>query len=202
MPSGHWARAEDLEPMERDLDAAKELLDAAGYPDPDGSGPEKRLRLTYKTSTNEDSVLQAQIVQAMLAMVGIDIEIRSYEFATFYTDIKQGNFQLYSLTWTGVLDPHIYNLVLHSQSVPPDGANRNRFQNADFDRLIDAGARLADPAERRPYYVEAQQILAEELPYVSLYHKVNVGIMPADLEGYRNYLSGELYSLKQLRWAD
>lgn len=202
MPSGHWARAEDLEPIERDLAAAKALLDAAGYPDPDGDGPGKRLRLTYKTSTNEDSVLQAQIVQAMLAEAGIDIEIRSYEFATFYSDIKQGNFQLYSLTWTGVIDPHIYNLVLHSRSVPPDGANRNRFQNAEFDRLIDAGARLADPAERRPFYVEAQRILAEELPYVSLYHKVNVGIMPATLEGYQSYLSGELYSVKRMRWVD
>ncbi|MBW2278765.1 MAG: ABC transporter substrate-binding protein [Deltaproteobacteria bacterium] len=202
MPSGHWARADDLEPIERDLATARSLLDAAGYPDPDGDGPQTRLQLNYKSSTNEDSLLQAQIVQAMLAEVGIDLEIRSYEFATFYTDIKQGDFQLYSLIWTGVLDPHIYNLVLHSRSVPPDGANRNRYRNPEFDRLIDAGARLSDPAERRPFYVEAQRILAEDLPYISLYHKVNVGIMPATLDGYQNYLSGELYSLKKMRWSD
>ena len=66
MPSGHWARDEDLEPIAFDVAASMRLLDEAGYPDPDGDGPEARFRLTYKTSTNEESLLQAQIVQAML----------------------------------------------------------------------------------------------------------------------------------------
>lgn len=201
MPEGHWARAEDLEPIPYDVEAAKRLLDEAGFPDPDGDGPGRRFELTYKTSTNEESLLQAQIVQSMLAQAGIGIEIRSYEFATFYSDIKQGNFQLFSLTWTGIIDPHIYSLVLHSESVPPAGANRGRYRNPEFDRLIEQGARLADPALRRPYYVEAQHILARDLPYISLYHKVNVAVMAAGLAGYENYLSGELSSLARMHWS-
>jgi peptide/nickel transport system substrate-binding protein len=159
-----------------------------------------RFRLTFKTSTNEDTLLQAQIIQAMLADVDIKLELRSYEFATFYGDIKQGNFQLFSMVWTGITDPHIYNLVLHSRSVPPNGSNRGRYINPEFDRLIDEGSRHADPARRRPSYVEAQSILAEDLPYISLYHKVTVAVMPETLEGYRNFLSGELYSLKDVHW--
>lgn len=201
MPEGHWARDTELEPIPFDPAAAESLLDEAGYADPDGGGPAMRFELTYKTSTNEESLLQAQIIQSMLAQVGIGIEIRSYEFATFYADIKQGNFQLYSLTWTGVIDPHIYNLVLHSASVPPAGANRGRYRNPEYDRLIEMGSRVSDPAERKPFYVEAQRILARDLPYISLYHKVNVGVMAAELEGYRNYLSGELYSLAEMHWA-
>jgi len=198
MPAGHWARNDDLEPMTRDLTTAANLLDQAGYTDPEG--PEPRFRLTFKSSTNEDSLLQAQIIQAMLAEVGIELELRSYEFATFYGDIKQGNFQLFSLVWTGITDPHIYNLVLHSRSVPPDGSNRGRYHNPEFDRLIDDGSRFTDPARRRPFYLEAQRILAEDLPYISLYHKVTVAVMPVTLEGYQNYLSGELLSLKEVHW--
>lgn len=200
MPEGHWARADALEPIPYDVEAAKRLLDEAGFPDPDGEGPEGRFELTYKTSTNEESLLQAQIVQSMLAQAGIAIEIRSYEFATFYADIKQGNFQLFSLTWTGVIDPHIYNLVLHSASEPPAGANRGRYRNPEFDQLIESGSRISTPSARRPFYVEAQRILARDLPYISLYHKVNVAVMAAELAGYRNYLSGELSSAAEMYW--
>lgn len=196
IPPGHWARHDGLEPIPHDPEAARRLLDEAGFPDPAGEAP--RLHLTYKTSTDETALLQAQIIQAMLAAVGIEVEIRSYEFATFYSDIKQGDFQLFSLTWTGIIDPDIYSLVLHSERMPPDGSNRGRYSNPEFDRLIDAGARAVRPEDRRPYYLEAQEIFARELPYVSLFTKVNVAVIRDDLVGYDNYPSGELYALRRL----
>lgn len=202
MPPGHWAHHETLGRIPYDPEEARKLLDEAGFPDPDGDGPQERFRLSFKTSTREIYVLQAQILQSMMAAVGIEVDIRSYEFATFFTDIKQGNFQLFSLVWTGIIDPDIYNLTLHSAKIPPAGANRGRYRNAKFDQLIEQGARLSSPEERRPIYIEAQEILARDLPYISLYTKVNVAVMPAALEGYKNYPSGELYSLKQVRWTD
>lgn len=200
MRPGHWAYNENLTPIAFDPALARALLDQAGFPDPDG--PEPRFKLTYKTSTDATYLLQAQIVQAMLAEVGIELEIRSYEWATFYNDIKQGNFQLFSMVWTGAVDPDIYSLTLHSQRIPPAGANRGRYRNAEFDRLIDEGARHALPEERRPFYLRAQEILAEELPYITLYIKANVAVMPADLEGYENYPSGQLFSLARAWWRD
>ncbi len=200
LPPGHWARNEALPPTPYDPPAAGELLDEAGYRDPDGDGPRPRFTLTYKTSTDETAVLQAQIIQEMLARVGIRADIRSHEFATFYNDIKRGNFQVFSLTWTGVVDPDIYNLILHSARIPPAGSNRGRYRNPRFDRLVEQGARLTEPAQRLPFYLEAQEILAEDLPYISLFSKVNVAVMPAALAGYRNYPSGELYAVKDMRW--
>jgi peptide/nickel transport system substrate-binding protein len=200
IPLGHWARHDDLEPIPYDPDAARRLLDQAGYPDPDGDGPQSRFALTYKTSTDETALLQAQIVQAMLAEVGIEIEIRSYEFATFYSDIKKGNFQVFSLTWTGIIDPDFFSLILHSKSIPPAGANRGRYRNAEFDRMVDEGARRTNPEERRPFYLRAQEIMATDLPYISLFNRVNFAVMPTQLEGYRNYPSSELYSLKNVKW--
>ena len=201
MPEGHWARNEEIQLIPYDPAAARRLLDEAGHVDPDGPGPEPRFRLTYKTSTDETAMLQAQVIQAMLAEIGIGIDIRSYEFATFYGDIKSGNFEMFSLRWMGVIDPDIYRLTLHSRSFPPDGANRGRYHNPEFDRLIDEGARALDPESRRPFYLEAQKILVEDLPYVSLYTKVNVAVHRAGLLGYENYLSGEFLSFGSLSWS-
>ncbi|MGH7337586.1 MAG: ABC transporter substrate-binding protein, partial [Myxococcota bacterium] len=200
LPPSHWARNHALPTVARDLAAAKALLDEAGYPDPDGDGPRPRLTLTYKTSTDETAVLQAQVLQAMAAEAGIALEIRSLEFATFFADVQRGIFQLFSLTRVGIDDPDIYALVLHSRNIPPKGANRGRYRNAEFDRLVDEGARRVLPAERLPFYLAAQEIVARDLPYISLLTRTNVAVMPAGLEGYRHFPSGELLGLRELSW--
>jgi peptide/nickel transport system substrate-binding protein len=215
LPPGHWARHDALPRVERNLAEAMRLLDAAGYPSRDrggstgggvggsagsGSGA-PRLRLTYKTSTDETAVLQAQVLQAMAAEAGIALEIRSHEFATFFADIQRGIFQLFSLTRTGIDDPDIYALVLHSRNVPPKGANRGRYRNPEFDAAVDEGARRVEPAERRPFYLRAQEIVARDLPYISLLSRTNVAVMPVGLEGFRHYPSGELLGLRDVFWA-
>lgn len=198
LPPGLYYRHPDLPLYEFDPERARQLLDEAGYPDPPGDAP--RFELSYKTSTNEPYVLQAQIIQQMLAEVGIEVEISSQEFATFYEDIRKGNFQLFSLLRFGVTDPNIYDLVLHSKNLPPEGQNRGFYVNPEFDRLVEQAARLTDPEERRPLYLEVQEIFHRDLPYISLYTRVNVAVMPEILEGYVNYPNGELYGLKNVYW--
>ena len=201
LPAGHWARHEELAPLPHDPAAARRLLDAAGYPDPDGpGGPRPRLTLTYKTSTDETSLLQAQILRAMAAEAGIALEIRSHEFATFFQDVQRGAFQVFSLTRTGIEDPDLYALIFHSRNVPPAGANRGRYRNPALDRLLDRGGSLVDPRERRPVYREVQEIVAADLPLIPLFTRVNVAVLPADLAGFRHYPAGELLSLRSVRW--
>lgn len=197
-PPGLWARNEALARLPHDAEAARRLLDQAGFPDRGGGRP--RLHLVYKTSTNETPRLQAQAIQAMLAEVGIAVEIRSLEFGVLYDDIRRGDFQMFSLTRTSATDPGLLRLILHSASVPPAGQNRGRYANPEFDRLIDGAARLTEEAERRALYARAQEILAADLPYVVLLIKKNVAVMPDALVGYRNYPGGELVSLRDAAW--
>ena len=107
-------------------------------PDPDGDGPEPRLRLSLKVSTNEFIRLQAAVIQQDLKQVGIDLDVRSYEFATLYADVLKGNFQLFTLQWVGVSDPDMLRRVFHSKQMPPNGFNRGYYENPEVDRLIDA----------------------------------------------------------------
>jgi peptide/nickel transport system substrate-binding protein len=197
-PEGHWARAEGLPNYEYNVAKAKQLLDSAGHPDPDGDGPRARFTLSYKTSTDAEANQQAEIIQQMLKQVGIDVQIQSNEFATFYEDIQNGRFQLFSLRRAGVADPDFYYTIFHSASLPPEGQNRGYFINANIDRLIMEGRATFDREKRKAAYQQAQQILAEELPYVSLYHRSNIAIMSSKLNGFQMYPSGFLLSIPQM----
>ncbi len=94
-----------------------------------------------KTSTDETSRLLAMILQQQLRDIGIALEVRSFEFATFYADISKGAFQMYTLRWLGGNeDPDIFGYAYDSHRFPPRGANRGRYVNAALDELIkDAG---------------------------------------------------------------
>jgi ABC-type transport system substrate-binding protein len=85
---------------------------------------------------------------------------------------------------------------------PPAGSNRGRDSNPRFDELVEQEARLADRAARRPLYLEAQRIVAHDLPYLSRFTKVHVAVLLAGRVGYRHSPSGELHSLRTMQWAE
>ena len=164
---------------------ARQLLDEAGYSDPDGDGPAPRLRLTLKTSNIEFNRLQAAVVQQDFARVGVALEVRTYEFATLFADVIAGNFQLYFLQWAGgsLADPDILRRAFHSAQTPPAGFNRGQFRNAEVDALLDEAATSLDPVRRQAAFAEVQRVLAREVPYISLWHKTNFAIAQRSLAG-------------------
>jgi peptide/nickel transport system substrate-binding protein len=115
--------------------------------------------------------------------VGIALDIRSSEFQSLAADVLRGNFQLYSLQFVGVTDPDMLRLVYHSQMVPPAGLNRVYYRNEDVDRLIGEAAAATDDVQRRRFYTQAQQIIAQGVPYIGLWYKTNVAIFQPDLHG-------------------
>lgn len=196
---GNWARAEVKAPV-YDPAAARALLDEAGYPDPDGPGPRPRFKLSYKTSTNKQRRWIADAIADQLGAVGIETEVRSYEWGVFFADIVAGNFQMYSLTWVGITDPDIYYLAFHSASAPPAGSNRNRYDNPEVDRLTEEGRRTLDRQGRKRVYAQIQKILADEQPYVSLWYGNDLAAMDRRLTGFKFYPGGDFRSLARARW--
>jgi peptide/nickel transport system substrate-binding protein len=187
LPPLSWASTPDVPSFEHDPARARALLDEAGYRDPDGSGPLPRLRMTLKVSNNEPYRLQAAVVQEHLKQIGVEVSIRSYEFATLYADVLAGNFQMYTLQWTGgsLADPDILNLVFHSSQVPPAGFNRGHFSDRSVDSLLDRAAVEMDRDQRRELYAEAQRAIASQVPYVSLWFKTNFVVAQRALSGVR-----------------
>jgi len=170
LPANHWAWAGDVARYEYDPARAARLLDDAGY---HAGTNGVRFHLTMKTSTDEGTRLLAAVLQQQLAKVGIALEQRSYEFATFYSDVNRGAFQMYSLRWIGNEQPDIFG-VYSTENFSPRGTNRSHYSNTKLDALLNEARQDADTARRRAKYVEAQQILARDLPAVNLWYRNTV----------------------------
>jgi len=194
----NWAFDENVPPWPYDPQKAKRLLDEAGYPDPDGDGLRPRFRVSFKTTNIDLRRRIAEAFKEQLARVGIELEIRSYEWGTFYSDVRKGNFHLFSLAWVGVADPDIYFQLFHSDSVPPNGDNRGLYRNPEIDRLLEAGRATVDPAQRKLIYGRVQKLLAEDLPYIPLWWWKNVVVQAPHVRGFVPYPDGDFISLKKV----
>ncbi len=192
-PPEHWAGADDLEPYRYDPALAREFLEGAGY------GPSHPLQLVLKTSNDPFRVRLATILQAQLAEVGIEAEVRSYDWGTFYDDVKSGRFQMYGLSWVGVKTPDIFRYAFHSASVPPSGANRGRYRNPRFDSVLDQISGIDTIDRQAPLYAELQRILLQDLPYVPLWYEDQVVAARRGLDGYRVAPDGNYDGLKRAR---
>ena len=107
--------------------------------------------------------------------VGIALDIRSFEFATFFADITKGAYQLHSLRWVGGnLDPDIFEHIFATSSFAPKRANRTFYSNPRVDELIRQAQSTLDQQQRKVLYDQIQQILAEDLPYINLWYLDNV----------------------------
>jgi peptide/nickel transport system substrate-binding protein len=128
-----------------------------------------------KTSNDEGARLLAAVLQQQLAAVGIALDLRSYEYATFYSDVTRGAFQMYALRWIGGNEqPDIFGYAFSTARFSPKGGNRGHYSNPKLDALLDDAAESADLAKRRADYVSAQQILARDLPSLNLWYRDTV----------------------------
>ena len=171
LPTGQWAyfdASSSAACSGFDPNHAKLLLDAAGFP---AAANGVRLHLTMKTSTDETSRLLGVIVQQQLHDVGIQLDLRSSEFASFYSDVTHGAFQMYPLRWVGGNeDPDIFRLVYSTASAPPHGYNRGRYSNPLVDSLIATANTETAQVARKTAYAQIQQQLAADMPTINLWY--------------------------------
>jgi len=194
----HWAYEGAVARYPYAPEQAARLLVAAGL------GPavtDELRRFSYKTSTVELRRRIAEVFQAELGQLGLGLDIRSYEWATFYDDIRHGNFQLYSLAWVGVSDPDVYYRIFHSTMQPPAGNNRAAYANPMMDRLLDEARRTDDRDVRRRLYAEVQRVAADDLPVIPLWWADNVVVHSRALEAFTPAPDGDLRGLAQARLA-
>jgi peptide/nickel transport system substrate-binding protein len=136
-------------------------------------------------------------LQQQLHAVGIALDVRSFEFATFYSDISRGSFGLYSLIWIGGNeDPDIFRYAFATSSFPPRGATRGHYSNPTVDRLLQEAATDPTQEDRRTAYVQVQQILANDLPSLPLWFLNSVVIYNKRLSGVTASPSGNFYFLE------
>ena len=198
LPAGSPYQDAKVSRPQYDLKLASRLLDEAGYP----KQGNKRFKLLYKTSIDRTAVRQARIIKDSLAKIGVLVEVRSLEWATFFSDVKKGQFQMFSLRWVGASEPGFLYELFHSSKIPPNGLNRVQYSNKEIDNLLNKAQTEALPENRRALYQEIHKRLLVEMPYIPLWHRNNTAILKRGLQGYRAHPSGGFEFLYQLRWGD
>jgi ABC-type transport system substrate-binding protein len=177
LPKSSWAYEPGIRRYEYDPQKAEQLLDTAGFRRrAEAAGI--RVKLTLKTSTEESSRLLAAVLQEQWRKVGVDLDVRPLEFATLFSDMARGSFEIFTLRWIGANnDPDtFFDYVFDSKKIPPAGANRGHYRNPEIDALLEQARVESDREKRRELFSKVQKIIAEDLPYVSLWFMDNVSV--------------------------
>ena len=165
LPPEHYAGSTNLVTYDYNPALSKKLLIEAGVKLP--------LKLEYKTSTDAFRVRLATIMQAQMQSAGIDLQIKSLDWGTFFADVKAGNFQLFGLTWVGIKTPEIYNKAFGSQNFPPNGFNRGRYADAELDQLL-----------QDENWQAATMRIHQQLPYIPLWYEGQFAAMRKNISNY------------------
>lgn len=177
LPENSWAY-DAGQKYPHDPARARQLLDEAGFPDPDGDGPRMRFPkpIVFKISSGNAAVSQfAGVIQNSLKAVGMPVEIETLETATMIRHLNDGQYDMTTLRWIGGnQDPVFLRDLFHSSEIPlPNRSNvrnRNRYSNPEFDRVIDRAVNTVNREEARALYVQAQQIVSRDLPMLPLWY--------------------------------
>ncbi len=199
---GTWAYNDKIVDFLVDIAIAEKLLAEAGWKR-DGKGMlrnEKGLPFAFSIMTNqgnEQRIKTAVIIQSQLAQLGMQVSIRTVEWATFFSQfVNKGFFDAVILGWTTPLDPDLYD-VWHSTRMRPEGLNFIKYDNPRLDDLIERGRRTFDQAERKKIYDEAQSILHEEQPYCFLYVPYSLPVVHKRFHGIEQAPAGITYNMNK-----
>ena len=178
-----FAHNADIEPYGFDVEKAKKLLKEAGY--------EAGFETTIWTNDNPLRMQVAQIVQAQLKEIGIDITIEILEWGSYLERTGQGEHEMFILGWVTVTSDPDYGLyALYNSSQHGAAGNRTFFTNEEVDRLLEEGRTSIDPKKRAEAYKKAQEIIVGEAPDAVLYYQTqNVGASKA-VKGFKLHPAG------------
>ncbi|MGZ5442824.1 MAG: ABC transporter substrate-binding protein [Thermoanaerobaculia bacterium] len=152
-----------------DPEGARRMFASAGWLDSDGDGVldkgGKPFELELTIMSGAPTTIQfAQMVQAEMKMVGVDLELATLEPSVAIQRILSGNYQSAYLGFDLDNDPDPFN-ILHSSQFPPRGQNFVYFGNREIDRLIEASRRELDRSKRKEMYWRVHELVADEQPY-------------------------------------
>ncbi len=183
-----WAHDDSIQSPEYDPDRAAELFEQAGYPGGEG--------LTIELAYNEGNVFREQYaayVQDQLAQLGVEVTISTAEWGTFIDTVFDLGYESNTqAARAGVPDPA--DISAHYGST--GSANYSGYANDEFDELMSQARATDDLDERSELYSQAQEILAEDLPFVPGYWRPNPLVVSDDYDGIVPSVLGAYWNLK------
>ena len=200
---GTWPYNTEIEDYAFDPELARALLSEAGWNEKNSDGilvkDGRPFSFTLMTNQgNEQRIKIATIIQNQLEEVGIEVRIRTVEWAAFIEKfINPRNFDAIVMGWNITQDPDNYD-VWHSSKYEGAGLNFGGYSNPEVDELLVKGRHMLDPEERKPVYWRIQELIHEDQPYLFLYAPLSLPIIRAEVMGVEPAPAGITYN--QERW--
>ncbi|HSJ54028.1 MAG TPA: ABC transporter substrate-binding protein [Anaerolineae bacterium] len=192
LPPVVWSYIDDVQTYEYDPDRARELLTEAGYPD----GFSCVFWVPESGSGMQQPVVMATAMQADWQAVGIDCEIQTFEWGTYLERVivppEEAEFDLMEMSWigdNGDPDNHLF-ILLSGEQFPPNGYNMGFYQNDEVDALLAEARVTLDRDRRTELYQEAQQLIAEDPPWVMIDHETQIVVMDARIQNFKLHPTG------------
>lgn len=149
---------------EYNVEKAKELMKEAGY--------ENGFTTSILVFSGEANTQTAEIVQAYLKEIGIDLKIEIVEVSAYWDMTERGVHNLFLGSWGVVTGDADYGLYAMYHSSAKGGAgNRDFYENEKVDELLDKAKTEIDPETRKKLYDEAQILIVNDAPDVMLYNR-------------------------------
>lgn len=164
-----FGHSDTVEGYPYNVEKAKEYLAKSGVKD---------TSFTLFVNDSTTRLQLAQIIQANLKEIGIDMKIETLEWGAYLQRTAQGEHQAFLGGWvSGTSDADIVLFPLLHSSSHGGAGNRAFYTNKEFDKIVDEARLVSSPEERKALFLKAQDILQEEAPLgILLYKNENIGL--------------------------
>jgi peptide/nickel transport system substrate-binding protein len=206
-----WAYNPDLAKQVFDIEAAKKILDDAGWvPGADGIREKDGAKLSFSNSTTAGNKVREQAQQYLQQTwkeAGVDMQINNMPAAVIWGDYyNKSEYDSVMIGFAHPPDPDGTSRF-HSDYIPVNGGggqNTMQYKNPDLDKLWEEGVVELDQEKRAAIYKEAQQILRDDLAYLPIFQYVMVEGTKAGLENYKQnaFVVSNMWNVFEWYWSD
>ncbi|HUZ17871.1 MAG TPA: ABC transporter substrate-binding protein [Spirochaetia bacterium] len=160
LPSWMDVYTSDVPAYPYDPQKAKELLKAAGYPN--------GFKITYLGGSVYGVSDANQLEKEYLSKVGIDLEFKLVDSASYNKMRNDGTFELSGRLLPAVNPDTLLFSYLDPANIAPKGMNGARYNNPVLTKDLHEARAAVDPAKRKELYAEVQKIAMTDLPYLPI----------------------------------
>ncbi|MEM6617218.1 MAG: peptide ABC transporter substrate-binding protein [Pseudomonadota bacterium] len=170
-------------------DKAIELLEAAGY------GPDNPLEVEIRYNTSENHKNTAVAIADMWKPLGVEVTFLNTDVTTHYAHLRdRGDFDVARAGWIGdYSDPQNFLFMVESDNT---GFNYARYENAEYDALMDKAAATADLDERATILKEAEEMFMADLPFIPILYYGSLSLVSDKLKGWED----NIQNVHATRW--
>ncbi len=167
---------------------AKKLLAEAGWTDTNGDGildkDGVKFSFTFMNrSGRTDRISIAQVVQAQLKQIGIEVTMKEFEAAAWSERWRNSEWDAIVGGWFMSSDISLTNYY-HTRDGKNGSNNFTGMSNPELDALMVAADKNLNYAERKPLLDKAQQIIADDVVSIYLYYRDSPWVVADNLENF------------------